>query len=81
MCIRDRSGYSLDVCGDSAYIIEPGLTDDDVKSLVTMIEDGNLNISRVVVFGYSVDFFVMHNLKNNLSDLKSGKSVTMLERF
>lgn len=77
----ELSGYSLDVCGDSAYIIEPGLTNDDVKSLVTMIENGNLNISRVVVFGYSVDFSVMHNLKNNLSDLKSGKSVTVIERF
>lgn len=77
----ELSGYSLDVCGDSAYIIEPGLTNDDVKSLVTMIENGNLNISRVVVFGYSVDFSVMHGLKNNLSDLKSGKSVTVIERF
>lgn len=73
--------YSLDVCRDSAYVIEPGLTRKDIVSLVTMIENGNLNISRVVVFGYSVEFSVMHELKKNLSVLKSGKSVTMIERF
>ena len=77
----ELAGYSLDVCGDSAYIIEPGLTSDDVKSMVTMIENGSLNISRVVVFGYSIEFSVMHELKKNLSVLKSGKSMTVIERF
>ena len=77
----ELAGYSLDVCGDSAYIIEPGLTRKDVVLLITMIENGSLNISRVVVFGYSIDFFVMHELKKNLSALKSGKSVTLIERF
>lgn len=77
----ELSGYSLDVCRDSAYIIEPGLTSDDVRSLVTMVENGKLDISRVVIFGYSVGFSAMHELKKNLSVLKSGKSVTMIERF
>ena len=77
----ELSGYSLDVCGDSAYIIEPGLTSDDVRSLVTMVENGKLDISRVVIFGYSVGFSAMHELKKNLSVLKSGKSVTVIERF
>lgn len=77
----ELSGYSLDVCGDSAYIIEPGLTSDDVMSLVTMVENGKLDISRVVIFGYSVGFSAMHELKKNLSVLKSGKSVTVIERF
>lgn len=80
-CQVELDGYSLDVCGDSAYVIEPGLTSDDVKSLVTMIENGSLNVSRVVIFSYSVEFSVMHELKKNLLVLKSGKSVTTVERF
>jgi site-specific DNA-methyltransferase (adenine-specific) len=77
----ELAGYSLDVCGDSAYIIEPGLTSKDVVLLVSMIENGSLNISRIVVFGYSIDFSVMHELKKNLSALKPEKSVTLIERF
>ncbi|OOP63119.1 site-specific DNA-methyltransferase [Arthrobacter sp. SRS-W-1-2016] len=73
--------YELDVCDDSAYIIEPGLTSEDVMALVSKLESGELDVSRVVVFGYSVEFSVMHELKKNLSVLKSGRSVSVLERF
>lgn len=73
--------YKLDVCGDSAYIISPGLTSDDVVELVRMLENGELMISRVVVFGYSMEFSAMHELKKNLAVLKSGKTVTVIERF
>lgn len=73
--------YELDVCGDSGYIINAGLTSDDVLALVRLLETGDLRLSRVVVFGYSVDFSVMHELKKNLAVLKSGKSVDVIERF
>lgn len=75
------AGYELDVCGDSAYIINTGLTSDDVVALVRMLENGELPVSRVVVFGYSVEFSVMHELKKNLAVLKSGKTVSVIERF
>lgn len=75
------AGYELDVCGDSAYIINTGLTSDDVVAMVRMLENGELTVSRVVVFGYSVEFSVMHELKKNLVVLKSGKTVTVIERF
>lgn len=75
------AGYELDVCGDSAYIINTGLTSDDVVAMVRMLENGELTVSRVVVFGYSVEFSVMHELKKNLAVLKSGKTVTVIERF
>lgn len=74
-------GYELDVCGDSAYIISPGLTSDDVVELVRLLENGDLAVSRVVVFGYSVTFGVMHELKKNLSVLKSGRTVSVIERL
>ncbi|CAB0620136.1 site-specific DNA-methyltransferase [Corynebacterium diphtheriae] len=73
--------YVLDVCGDSAYIISPGLTSDDVVELVRLLENGALAVSRVVVFGYSVTFGVMHELKKNLSVLKSGRTVSVIERL
>lgn len=75
------AGYELDVCGDSAYIISPGLTSDDVVELVCLLENGDLAVSRVVVFGYSVTFGVMHELKKNLSVLKSGRTVSVIERL
>lgn len=73
--------YELDVCGDSGYVIDAGLTSDDVVALVRLLETGELGLSRVVVFGYSVDFSVMHELKKNLVVLKSGKTVDVIERF
>lgn len=75
------SGYELDVCEDSAYVIAPGLDSDDVVELVRLIENGELNISRVVVLGYSVTFGVMHELKKNLSVLKSGRTIDLIERL
>lgn len=73
--------YELDVCGDSGYVIDTGLTSDDVVALVRLVETGALGLSRIVVFGYSVKFSVMHELKKNLAVLKSGKTVDVIERF
>lgn len=73
--------YMLPACGDSGYIIEPGLTSDDVLELVSKIEQGDLDLSRLIVFGYSVTFSVMHELKKNLASLKSGRTVSVIERF
>lgn len=78
---RKLVGYHLDICDDTAYIIEPGLSSSDVVELVRLIENGELNVARVVVFGYSVTFGVMHELKKNLSVLKSGRTVSVLERL
>jgi adenine-specific DNA-methyltransferase len=52
-----------------------------VLSLVSKIENSDLHIERLVVFGYSVTFAVMHELKKNLSSLKSGQTVSVIERF
>ena len=73
--------YELEVCGDSGYVIDTGLTSDDVVALVRLVETGALALSRIVVFGYSVEFSVMHELKKNLAVLKSGKIVDVIERF
>lgn len=73
--------YELHVCGDSGYLIQPGVTSDDLLALVTKLETGELDLSRLVVFGYSVTFSAMHELRQNLKSLKSGRTVSLIERF
>lgn len=73
--------YELRVCGDSGYVIQPGLTSDDILELVSKLERGELDLSRLVVFGYSATFSVMHELKKNLASLRSGRTVSVIERF
>ncbi|UXF65697.1 site-specific DNA-methyltransferase [Rhodococcus qingshengii] len=73
--------YELRVCGDSAYVIEPGLTSEDVLEIVSKVENGELEVNRLVVFAYSMTFSVMHELKKNLASLKSGRTVSVIERF
>lgn len=73
--------YQLDVYEDSAYLIEPGITSADVQELVRLLETNELLLNRMVIFPYSVTFSVMHELKKNLSVLKSGQTVELIERF
>ena len=77
----ELADYVLDVCEDSAYIIDTGISSEDVQELVRLLETNELQLSRVVVFPYSVTFSLMHELKKNLSVLKSGQSVEVIERF
>lgn len=73
--------YELRVCGDSGYVIQPGLSSVDLIELVSKLENGELELNRLVVFGYSVTFSVMHELKKNLASLKSALTVSVIERF
>lgn len=73
--------YTLKVCEDSGYVIEPGLGSDEVVALVAKLEAGELDLKRLVVFGYSVPFSVMHELRQNLKSLRSGQSVSVIERY
>nr|WP_280985051.1 hypothetical protein [Corynebacterium lipophiloflavum] len=73
--------YKLQVCEDSGYVIEPGLDSDDVMALVDKLEAGELDLKRLVVFGYSVPFSVMHELRQNLKSLRSGQVVSVIERY
>ncbi|WP_163721388.1 site-specific DNA-methyltransferase [Micrococcus sp. Alg238-R198] len=73
--------YELQVCEDTGYVINPGLTSADAMSLVTKLEASELDLRRLVVFGYSVQFSVMHELRQNLKSLRSGQSVSVIERY
>lgn len=73
--------YELQVCEDTGYVINPGLSSADAMSLVAKLEAGELDLKRLVVFGYSVSFSVLHELKQNLGSLRSGQNVTVIERY
>lgn len=73
--------FELQVCVDTGYVINPGLSSADAMSLVAKLEAGELDLKRLVVFGYSVSFSVLHELKQNLGSLRSGQNVTVIERY
>ena len=73
--------YNADCCKDSMYIIDPGLSTEDVMELIKNIENNTLDISRIVLYPYSVVFNVLHELKKNLTNLRNNKNVTVIERY
>lgn len=73
--------YETMIKDNSIYIIDEGLTSDDVMALVRDIENSKLNISRVVVYAHSISFTVLHELRNNLKNLKNSKTVHLIEEY
>ena len=49
--------------------------------LIKLIERNQLNINRIVVYGYSLNFNVANELRNNLKNLKNNQSVSLIERY
>lgn len=73
--------YEGDLIKDSLYIIDPGLATEDVMELIKKIEEGFLNISRIVLYPYSVVFNVVHELKKNIVNLRNNKNINVIERY
>ena len=65
----------------SLYLIETGIRSADVMELIRKIESLELDISRVVVYAYSLDFSVLHELRKNLAALRNNKHVELIERY
>lgn len=73
--------YEADIFKDTLYIIDPGLTSEDVIELIKKIEKEEINLSRIVIYPYSVIFNIIHELKKNIKNLKNGKIVNLIERY
>lgn len=71
--------YDIDICNNSAYIIDLGITSEDVIKLIEMIENNQLLINRIVIYPYSIPFNIIHELKNNLKQLH--KDIKLIERY
>ena len=73
--------YEADIIEKSLYIIDEGLENDDVMTLIKRIENEELDITRVVVYVHSVRFNVLQEMRKNLKVLRNNKNVTLIERF
>lgn len=73
--------YEADLMEKSLYIIDQGLENKDVMTLIRRIENEELDITRVVAYIHSIDFDVLHELRKNLKVLRNNKNVTLIERF
>lgn len=73
--------YQADLIEKSLYVIDEGLEQEDVMTLIKRIENEELNITRIVVYVHSLSFNVLHELRKNLKVLRNNKNVTLIERF
>lgn len=73
--------FQASINDNSLYIIKEGLHSKDVMELIRRLETMELDISRVVVYPYSVEFSVMHELKKNIKNLRNNKAVEVIERY
>lgn len=73
--------YEALIKDSSLYIIDEGLTSDDAMALVRDLENSELIINRVVVYAHSISFSVLHELRNNLKNLKNSRTVHLIEEY
>ena len=73
--------YEANLMDKSLYLIDEGLEDEDIMTLIKGIENETLDITRVVVYVHSVRFSVLQELRKNLKVLRNNKNVTLIERF
>lgn len=73
--------YIADKFKDNLYLIDQGLTSEDIVVLVKLLESRKLDINRVILYTYSITFSVLQELKKNLSNLQNNKHVELIERY
>lgn len=73
--------YFADKINDSLYIVDQGLTSDDVLTLIKRLENRDLKVNRIVLYNYSIEFSVLQELKKNLSNLQNNKHIELIERY
>ena len=66
---------------NSLYIVNEGIESSDISRLIEMIENDELNISRIVIYTYSLPFTIINELKTNIKNLRNNKTVDIIERY
>ena len=66
---------------NSLYIVNEGIESSDISRLIEMIENNELNISRIVIYTYSLPFTIINELKTNIKNLRNNKTVYIIERY
>ena len=73
--------YEADIFDGSLYIIDKGLSSKDVMELIRNIENRKINLSRIVIYPYSISFNQSHELKKNIKNLRNNKNIYVIERY
>ena len=66
---------------NSLYIVNEGIESLDISRLIEMIENNEINISRIVIYTYSLPFTIINELKTNIKNLRNNKTVDIIERY
>lgn len=66
---------------NSLYIVNEGIESSDISRLIEMIENDELDISRIVIYTYSLPFTIINELKTNIKNLRNNKTVDIIERY
>lgn len=66
---------------NSLYVVNEGVESSDISRLIEMIENNELNISRIVIYTYSLPFTIINELKTNIKNLRNNKTVDIIERY
>lgn len=70
----DLAGYTSYWCENHLYLINPGLTEEAIKSLIEKYNtEGAFNPQNIVLFGYSFNYVEMENLKTNVKILRDSE--------
>lgn len=70
----DFDGYIAYWCENHVYFINPGLTENAIKSFVEKYSyEENFNPQNVVIFGYSFNYVELENLKTNVKILRDSE--------
>lgn len=74
------NGYKASLIEQTLYLIDLGLSSDDIKVLISKVEKFELNISRIVTYAFSLEFNITHELKKNIRNLEH-KNIKVIERY
>lgn len=70
----DLAGYTAYQCKNHLYFINPGLTEEAIKTLIEKYNfEGGFTPQNIVLFGYSFNYVEMENLKTNVKILRDSE--------